>query len=41
MIAILESEHQLEIEHDDALDLSLPMTEDEARARWVRRQDDR
>jgi hypothetical protein len=41
MIAILESEHQLETEHDDALDLSVPMTEDEARARWVRQQDDR
>jgi len=41
MTAILESEHQLETEHDDALDLSVPMTEDEARARWVRRQDDR
>src|SRR5487761_579354 len=39
MTAILESEHQLEIEHDDAFDLSVPMTEDEARARWVRRQD--
>jgi hypothetical protein len=39
MIAILESEHQLAIEHDDALDLSAPMTEDEARARWVRQGD--
>jgi hypothetical protein len=41
MTAILESEHQLETEHDDALDPSVPMTEDEARARWVRQQDDR
>jgi hypothetical protein len=41
MTAILESEHQLETELDDALDPSAPMTEDEARARWVRRQDDR
>jgi hypothetical protein len=41
MTAILESEHQLETEQDDAFDLFVPMTEDEAHARWVRRQDDR